>query len=232
MLRRFTAWLTGRALARLTRLLTAPQILQGGSTTHAQTIYVANHRSNADTVLIWSVMPARIRKHVRPVAAADYWHKSALRRFIGNDVFHILPIERRGDQRNQDPIEQMCEALNAGSSLILFPEGTRNTTDAPLLPLKSGIAYLAAARPDIAIVPIWIDNLSGVMPKGEILPVPLICTLQFGTPVHRWADESKADFLERLRQAMLDLAPAREASPSRAPQQSTLPISHTKDRQR
>lgn len=172
-------------------------------------IYFANHSSHGDFVLIWAVLPPRRRQQTRPVAGADYWLKSRLTRFIGRDVFNAVLIARERDQRTQNPIEQMAEAIDAGSSLILFPEGTRNQTDAPVLPFKSGIFHLIAARPETEIVPVWINNLNRVMPKGEFVPIPLICTVTFGDPLRMTPDEDKDAFLERLKIALLALSPRR-----------------------
>jgi len=104
-------------------------------------------------------------------------------------------------------VAQMVAALEHGDSLILFPEGTRNTTDATLLPFRSGIWRILSARPDVECVPVWIENLNRVMPKGEFLPIPLLCTLAFGAPVTIAAGEDKDSFLERARDALLALAP-------------------------
>lgn len=170
-------------------------------------VYFANHRSNGDFVLLWTVLPAVVRARTRPVAAAEYWRAGAIRRFIGERVFKAVLIEREAEHRTQDPIAQMAEALDAGASLILFPEGTRNLTELPLLPLKSGIFRLALLRPHVEMVPVWIANLNRVMPKGELVPVPLICTVTFGTPLRLEPGEEKSAFLERAREAMMALAP-------------------------
>jgi len=172
-------------------------------------IYFANHSSHGDFILIWTVLPPRLRRRVRPVAGADYWLKSQLNSFIGRDVFNAVLIERDREARQQDPVEQMTQALDAGSSLILFPEGTRNLTEQPLQPFKSGLFHLAKARPDIDLVPVWIDNLNRVMPKGEFVPIPLICTVTFGEALHIGETEEKADFLARSEAALLALAPKR-----------------------
>ncbi|WP_105436784.1 lysophospholipid acyltransferase family protein [Neorhizobium sp. T25_13] len=170
-------------------------------------VYFANHSSHGDFVLVWTVLPPRLRRQARPVAGAEYWLKSRLNRFIGRDVFNAVLIARERDQRTEDPVTQMAAAIDAGSSLILFPEGTRNQSDAPLLPLKSGIFHLAAARPDIDLVPVWINNLNRVMPKGEIVPIPLICTVTFGSALRLAPDEAKDTFLERMQTALLALSP-------------------------
>ena len=174
-------------------------------------IYFANHASHGDFILIWTVLPLRLRQKTRPVAGADYWLKGALRRFIINDVFRGVLIDR-SPLKTEDPIALMTSALDEGSSLIVFPEGTRNTTDAPLLPFKSGLYRLAKERPDVVLVPIWIENLNRVMPKGEFVPIPLICTVTFGAPVALRTDVGKSEFTAQAEAALLALSPKRTAS--------------------
>lgn len=194
--------LGGIALARFARIIAAPRVNLSQPLDTTPRVYYANHTSNADTVLIWASMPPSLRRKTRPVAAADYWYTSRLRRFIGDDIFNILPVDRNPETRTGDPIADMAGALDEGYSLILFPEGGRNETN-DLLPFKTGIYHLAKTRPQTPFIPIWIDNLNGVMPRGEIIPVPLICTLTYGHPL-TYQNEDKATFLERTRKALLD----------------------------
>ncbi len=171
----------------------------------AQRVYFANHTSNGDFVLIWAVLPRRMRDRVRPVAGADYWLATGLKRFVGHHVFNAVLIDRTGEGPKEAPVEQMAEALDEGSSLILFPEGTRNLTDERLLPFKTGLYHLAMARPETDFVPVWIENLNRVMPKGEVVPVPLLCKVRFGAALSLDGDEKDA-FLARAQKALLDLA--------------------------
>jgi 1-acyl-sn-glycerol-3-phosphate acyltransferase len=168
-----------------------------------QRIYFANHASHGDFVLIWTSLPPALRAITRPVAGADYWLQSAARRFIGERVFRAVFIPRGGGAQQAQDL--MCAALDGGASLIVFPEGTRNTTEDVLLPFRSGLYWLCKARPDIECVPVWIANISRVLPKGEFLPIPLLCTLTFGTPMTVGADEDKSAFIERARDALLAL---------------------------
>lgn len=101
----------------------------------------------------------------------------------------------------------MKEALDAGDSLIMFPEGTRNTGDEILLPLKSGLFHLARACPNVRLVPVWIENLKRVLPKGTLVPIPLACTVRYGAPISLAEGEDKNTFIARARTAMLDLRP-------------------------
>jgi 1-acyl-sn-glycerol-3-phosphate acyltransferase len=175
----------------------------------ARRVYFANHASHGDFILIWAVIPARYRVTTRPVAAADYWGASRVRRFLSEQVLQAVLIDRKRTDTGVSPVDQMAEALQA-SSLIMFPEGTRNTTDEVLLPFKSGLYRLAKACPDAEIVPVWIENLNRVLPKGEFLPVPLLCTVTFGAPLAVLDGEDSASFLDRARSALLALARRKE----------------------
>ena len=207
-LRAFAARVTGQAISTFARFMTAPRaIWQGIEPVPHQRVYFANHSSNGDFVLLWTALPTPLRRQTRPVAALDYWLTSPLRAFIGREVFNAVLIDRRPEARTEDPVAQMAAALDQGSSLIIFPEGQRNSTEAALLPFKSGLYHLAKARPGVDLVPVWIANLNRVMPKGEIIPVPLICTLTFGAPLHLAEDETKDAFLDRATQALLALKP-------------------------
>ena len=171
-----------------------------------QRIYFANHSSHGDFVLLWASLPPALRKLTRPVAGSDYWNKSALRRYIISRVFNGVLIDRERKDPVDNPLQPMLDALEQGHSLIIFPEGTRNLEDG-LLPFKSGVYHLAKSYPQAQLIPVWIANLNRVMPKGRVLPLPLLCTTNFGAPLQLDADESKEQFLTRSREALLALAP-------------------------
>jgi len=182
-------------------------IWRGSEPLARQRIYFANHTSHGDFVLIWAVLPRTLRQLTRPVARADYWQRGAWRRFIAERVFRgVLIRPAKGRHHALNPLEQMNHALSAGDSLIVFPEGTRNTSGG-LLPFKSGLYHLAKAHPEVELIPVWIENLGRVMPKGALIPIPLLCSLSFGQPLRLETDEGKAAFLERARTSMLSLAP-------------------------
>lgn len=171
-----------------------------------QRIYFANHSSHGDFVLLWASLPPLLRKVTRPVAGADYWNTSTTRRYIINRVFNGVLIDRERKTPDSNPLQPILDALQAGDSLIIFPEGTRNLEDG-LLPFKSGLYHLAKSYPQAELVPVWIANLNRVMPKGRVLPLPLLCTTSFGAPLRLDSEESKENFLQRSREALLDLAP-------------------------
>jgi 1-acyl-sn-glycerol-3-phosphate acyltransferase len=199
----------GAAITGFTRLVTGAQARWIGCAPAAvQRIYFGNHSSHADFALIWAALPYELRVRTRPVAGADYWDKGRVRRYIIHEVLRGVLIKRAGTARTKNPIEVILAALELGDSLIVFPEGTRNTTDEILLPFKSGIYRVACQRPDVELVPVWMENLGRVLPKGEFVPVPLLCSVNFGAPVRLRDGEDRASFLGRARQALLDLAGA------------------------
>ena len=194
----------GLFLLGLIRLLTGAQARWQGCPPKAeQRIYFANHQSHADLVLMWAALPEELRSITRPIAAKDYWTKTAFKRWITTSVFHAIYVDRvkTGDQ---DPLEPLIEALTNGDSIILFPEGTRGNQEEPQS-FKSGLYNLAVKFPQVVLVPAWINNVQRVMPKGEVVPVPILCSVTFGAPVVLLEGEDRSAFLTRARQAVLDL---------------------------
>jgi 1-acyl-sn-glycerol-3-phosphate acyltransferase len=199
--------IVSRSLTGFIQLLTGARALwRGCEPARGRRVYFGNHTSHGDFVMIWSALPPKLRAHVRPVAAAEYWRDGALRRYLIRRVFHGVLVERNAAERERDPIADMAAAIEDGDSLILFPEGTRNLGEG-VMPFKSGLYHLAARCPELDLVPVWLDNLKRDMPKGRLIPLPLLCTVTFGAPLRLAEGEDKADFLERARKALLDLAP-------------------------
>jgi len=222
-LRKPAAIVAAFLIVGIARLLTGVRGLWSGTQPKAeQTLYFANHTSHGDFVLLWATLPPDLRAITRPVAGEDYWLASKLRQFIGRDVFNALMIRRDGrgaaPGAMANPVDQMTEALQAGDSLIMFPEGTRNTGDDVLLPLKSGLFHLARACPNVRLVPVWIENLKRVLPKGMLVPIPLACSVRYGTPIVLAEGEDKNAFIARARAAMLDLRPEYDRQPEGAAQ--------------
>ena len=203
MMARVFGWL----LLGFVRLLTGAQARWLGCPPKAeQRIYFANHQSHADLVMIWAALPQELRGITRPIAAKDYWTQSPLRAWITREVFNAVYVDRARTD-DADPLEPLIQALAQGDSIILFPEGTRGNADEPQA-FKAGLYNLARQFPNVVLVPAWINNVQRLMPKGEVVPVPILCSVTFGAPVALQPDEDRGGFLTRARQAVVDLRAA------------------------
>ncbi len=172
---------------------------------HSQRLYFANHTSHLDTLTLLAALGLRARARTRPVAARDYWAKTPLRYWVATKVLNVVFIDRVRKEA-EDPLAPLHAALDEGYSLIIFPEGTRRETALPG-EFKSGLYHLAQAHPNLKLTPVYLENLHRILPKGSMLPVPLLNHVRFGEVLPRLDDEDKASFLLRARQAVCDLCP-------------------------
>jgi 1-acyl-sn-glycerol-3-phosphate acyltransferase len=200
-------------VATLTRIVTGVQVRWLDCEPSArQRIYFANHTSHLDALVLWAALPDFARTLARPVAALDYWGKTRLRRFLSERAFHAILINRnpQGAERTlaaaQAVIELMIQALGDRHSLIVFPEGTRGSGE-QVTPFKTGLYHLAQGRPDVELVPAYMANLNRILPKGEVLLVPLISSVAFGPPLRLEPGEPKSTFLQRAHDAVCRLRP-------------------------
>jgi 1-acyl-sn-glycerol-3-phosphate acyltransferase len=198
-------WLSTLLIGTVRLLVGATPRWIGSTPTNAQRIYFANHSSHIDTVALWSALPPALRERTRPVAAADYWGTSRLKRYIVLRGLNAVLIDRSHADPDADPLEPLYKALDHGDSLIMFPEGTRQFEPLPG-PFKSGLFHLAERYPQVELMPVYLENLHRSMPKGTFLPVPIICTVRFGAPLQRIANEDKQSFLNRARDAVIGAA--------------------------
>ena len=198
-------------LAWLARLVSGVQVRwQECQPEKRQRIYFANHTSHLDFVVQWSSLPREVRALARPVAAKDYWEKGTVRRFLALRVFRAVLVDRAPAASREamasarTVIDRLVEAMGAEESLIVFPEGTRGS-GGEVGAFKSGIYHLAERRPEVELVPVYLENLNRILPKGEVLPVPLLSTATFGPPMQLLPEEPKRAFLERAREAVCRL---------------------------
>jgi 1-acyl-sn-glycerol-3-phosphate acyltransferase len=169
----------------------------------AQRIYFANHTSHIDTLAIWSSLPRDLRRRTRPIAARDYWG-TGLKKYLATRGFGAVLIDRTRANPDSDPLEPLRASLREGDSLIIFPEGTRGTSATPAA-FRSGLFRLAGEFPTVELIPVYLDNLHRSLPKGALLPVPVVCTVRFGAPLALQPGEAKEIFLARARDAVIAL---------------------------
>ena len=203
------------ALAAGSRLICGASVRwQCDPSATTQRIYYGNHSSHLDFVMIWSALPPRLRQSARPVAGRDYWERGVVRRYLAGNVFRAVLIDRgRAGTDNAEAsaraaIEQMAREMGDRYSLIVFPEGTRST-DGIVGPFKSGLYHLSRLRPDVELVPVYLENLNRILPKGESLPVPMMSRVIFGPAVAADVSGDKAAFLQKARDALMQLKDAR-----------------------
>ena len=168
-----------------------------------QRVYFANHTSHLDALVLWASLPHHIRRLTRPVAAKDYWERGPVRRHIARS-FNAMLIDRREIKVHNSPIQMILSEIGETHSVIVFPEGSRNE-EGEIGEFKSGIYYLNKKRPDLEMVPVYLDNMNRILPRGEVLPVPLLSSITFGPPMWLEEGESKDSFLTRAREAVVRL---------------------------
>mgnify|MGYP001612888080 CR=1 FL=1 len=198
------------ALATFARLLSGASVRWAEPPGHMkQRVFFGNHASHLDFVIIWSALAPELRAHTRPVAGADYWNRGAIRRYLAGHVFRAILTER-GDSGSAEHAKVAIQGIAAGMgndcSIIVFPEGTRSL-DGQLKPFKSGLYHLCCLKPGLELIPVYLANLHRILPKGEIMPVPLLGRVIFGAPLSLQSGEDKAAFLARARDALLALRP-------------------------
>jgi 1-acyl-sn-glycerol-3-phosphate acyltransferase len=204
IIRAMLAKLMSYFLLGLIRVLTGAQARWHGCPPKAeQRIYFANHQSHADLVMIWAALPKDLRHITRAIAARDYWTKTPFKQWLTTAVFNVIYVSR-DRTAEEDPLEPLVEALNNGDSIILFPEGTRGHAEEPQ-PFKAGLYNLATRFPDVVLVPAWINNVQHVLPKGEVVPVPVLCSVTFGSPLKVEPGEERRAFLDRARAEVIAL---------------------------
>lgn len=206
---RGVAEIVAEVLASAIRLMVWTTVRYAGcgpETLTAQSIFFANHSSHLDFVVLWSALPRSARAITRPVAAADYWNRGPLRRLLVTHVFRAVLVKRGESARDQATKLQNAEVLRrtlaAGESLILFPEGTRGDGEV-VGPFRSGLFRLAEQWPHVQLVPVRLDNLSRILPKGAMLPSPRRSRLTFRLPMKVRDGETKEEFLARAREAVM-----------------------------
>ena len=204
-----TARLVSSCLCFVARVVSGARVRWlGCEPSTEQRIYYANHSSHLDLLLLWSALPAFVREGTRPLAARDYWERGPLRRYLAERVFHAVMIERPGQGQTARTVwqafENAVDAMGTDRSLILFPEGTRGSGD-EVQPFRAGLYHIARKKPEALLVPVYMENLNRILPKGELLPIPLLSSMTFGAPFRIREGEPKPEFLERARANVVEL---------------------------
>jgi 1-acyl-sn-glycerol-3-phosphate acyltransferase len=162
-------------------------------------IIIANHNSHLDTMILMGLFPLRLLKYLRPIAAADYFLRNWFIRWFSVGIIGIVPIARTRSSASDDLLAPVSKALQEGSMVIFFPEGTRGDPE-EMQQFKSGIARLAERHPDVPICPFFLYGAGRALPKDEGILVPFIVDIAVGEAFYYSGD--KSSFMAQVEQRM------------------------------
>ena len=182
----------------LTRLITGvnPVWVDCSPESECLRVYFANHGSHLDFATLWAALPRAARERTRPVAARDYWGRTPFSRSGGRGCSTDCSLPARASPGGTIRFEQMAAAMHEGHSLILFPgrHAQLPTADGRV---QAGALSSGEKVPEAELVPVYLQNLNRILPKGHLLPMPLISSVVFGPPIRLEPGETKRDFLPR-----------------------------------
>jgi len=168
-------------------------------------VVVSNHNSHLDAAVLMSLFPVGRLPQVHPVAAADYFGTSWIRRTAAMLLMNGIPIERR-PRAGMDPLAPMTQALEGGASLVFFPEGSRGEAGV-IAPFRPGIGRLVNAVPGLLVVPVFLSGPERIWPRGQVLPVPLSIDAVVGRPRTYDSDLEAREIAEQVQRDVEALAP-------------------------
>ena len=156
-----------------------------------QRVYFANHTSHLDPIMIWAALPSQVRTITRPVAAKDYWIKGPMRRYLANQLFSAILIDRKGSRsiKSVDVISEDRTRLFVDS----LPEGRRNRRRKS----ASSSASISAKAARSGTDPRAYRQHDRILPRGEGCPSHAVASPR--PPMAR-SRESKVSFLDRARE--------------------------------
>lgn len=162
-------------------------------------IMVCNHTSHLDTLCMLCSVPLQQIHRTFPAAAADYFFSSLPRSAVSAILINALPFDRK--LKGAESLTVCTELLkNDGNVLIIFPEGTRTTTE-EMGRFRSGIGRLVVGT-DLPVVPCHLEGGAGAWPKGKLFPRPYKLHLRIG-PARKYAHLDKST--ESVRSICMDL---------------------------
>lgn len=178
-------------------------------------LVVANHNSHLDTAILMSLFPLRRLPRVHPVAAADYFGGHWFKRMMAMLLMNGIPIERR-PKPGVDPLGPITRALEAGDSLIFFPEGSRGEAGV-VAKFRPGVGRLVRAMPGLRVVPVFLSGPERIWPRGQLVPVPLNTDAIVGRARGYDPELDARDIAEQVQRDVLALAPPPPPPPAPRP---------------
>lgn len=165
-------------------------------------LLIANHSSHLDSVSVLALLPPDRRRRTAVAAAADYFFEQAPTALFSAAVLGAFPFHRQGPISSS--LAHCGDLADAGYSILIFPEGTRSP-NGRLQPFKQGIGLLAREL-GLPVIPIHLDGLHAILPKGRTWPRPGPLRARVGEPLQLSRELSNAEATEALETAMRRLA--------------------------
>lgn len=188
------------ALKSFCRLTIVDRDLLRGLTGPA--VFVANHVSALDAVVMAEALPPRYRHRSVVVAAADSIFKRRWEARLAQVTVDAFPIPRGGGARPH--LEYLKDLLAKKWSVIIFPEGRLTVTGA-IGRFRKGAAILAMDA-GVPVVPAYMDGMYQVMPRFHRVPRPGHVIVTFSEPMSPEAGEDYDAFIERIEMTVRRLA--------------------------
>ena len=159
-------------------------------------VFMANHQSNCDPPALLAVMP-----RVLVLVKKEFFRVPILGR--GMLACGFIPVDRRNREQALEAVERGVQALKAGKSFLVYPEGTRSP-DGRLQRFKKGV-FVMAIKAGAAIVPVSVSGSNKIMPKGEFVMRPGGVRITFHETVATdgFAIEDRQAIIDRVRQGIL-----------------------------
>jgi 1-acyl-sn-glycerol-3-phosphate acyltransferase len=178
-------------------------------------IVIANHSSHFDTPVALSALPSRISHRVLVAAAADKFYAVRRKHTWWYSLFmNTFPVQRGGGTKQ---LEYPLSLLRNGWSILIYPEGGRSKSG-QVQKFKHGVTIMAM-QASVPVIPIYVEGLRDVMPKGQRTPRPAAVSARIGPPVSLEGVESVPDgtaLLENAMRALARMPPHRATAPAAA----------------
>lgn len=153
-------------------------LLRGAEHLQPAAVYACNHASNIEPPAIFKALHSLFPR-------LRILYKAELRKLPilvwAFDAAGFVPLERGNPDQSRPAIDRAAEALRAGNSFVIFPEGTRSRTG-DLLPFKKG-GFVLAIKAQVPIVPVAVSGGRHAMRKGSPVIWPVTVTVDLGAPV-------------------------------------------------
>ncbi len=165
-------------------------------------VFIANHTSHLDTLLVNAAMPPPIRENLYFGAAQDRWFvkgkkKLELKPWYQSLALGNFPIMRGGGAQALDYAHWL---LAKDKHVFLFPEGTRAQGD-ELGEFKQGAAMLAQAN-GVPLVPLYLSGLQAIRPKGSLTINRGIAGVQILEPIQTDRETPVTEITAQARAAL------------------------------